>query len=395
MPTHKTHFYGDGGNKLAAVWQMPPLGKPRAAALFAHCFTCGKDIFAARHIAAALARRGIAVLRFDFAGLGESAGNFVDATFSSNVADLRRAADFMREQGMPPALLVGHSLGGAAALAAAEGIEEARAVATIAAPAEPSHMMRHFADKRAEIEQKGAAEVLIAGRPFVVGRPLLQDIEQTRLQESIARLNKTLFVFHSVADKTVGIENARKIYKAAAHPKSFVCLDKADHLLSNRQDAEYVAATLAAWARRHLPPPAEDANGANAPKDGAVTVESVGDGLTQRVAVGGHEWLMDEPRAMGGADAGATPAAHALAALGACTAITLRMYAKRKNFRLDGVSVFLRRDSAAGAPAIFRSIVLRGDFSPAQRERMLAIANKCPVYKMLAETAAIKTVVEE
>ena len=252
MAGKKVTFTGAQGGQIAAVLELPAAA-PRAFALFAHCFTCTKDIFSARYLTGGLTTAGFAVLRFDFTGLGESEGDFASTNFSSNVQDLLLAAEYLRREYEAPALLVGHSLGGAAVLAAAGDISGLQAVAAISAPAEPAHVQHLFTDKQADIEADGEAEVLLAGRPFRIQKQFLEDIKQTRLAAKIAALNKALLIFHSVADKTVEIDNARKIYEVARHPKSFISLDRADHLLSDKRDAVYIAGILAAWATRYLP----------------------------------------------------------------------------------------------------------------------------------------------
>jgi putative redox protein len=226
--------------------------------MFAHCFTCGKDGFAAARISRALNEHGIAVLRFDFTGLGESGGDFSNTTFSSNVDDLVRAADHLRENFAAPSILIGHSLGGAAVLAATSRIPETGAVVTIAAPADPGHVLLSFGGSRAEIEQRGEADVTLGGRTFRIRRQFLDDIAEQPQFERIRRLGVPLLVFHSPTDKTVDVENARLIFEAAHHPKSFISLDGADHLLTNRSDAHYVATMLAAWAGRYIPGPVDD-----------------------------------------------------------------------------------------------------------------------------------------
>ena len=311
MPSFKASFAGSQGGRLAAVLETPAEDiAPRGYALFAHCFTCTKDIFSARYLTSGLSARGFAVLRFDFTGLGASEGEFENTNFTSNVRDLVCAADYLRENYAAPTLMVGHSLGGAAALAAAGEIPELRAVATVGAPAEPAHVRHLFTDKQAKIEEEGEAEVLLAGRPFKIKKQFLEDIESSRLAEKIASMNKALLVMHSVADKTVEMDNARKIYQAARHPKSFVSLDRADHLLSDRRDAEYAAAILAAWAERYLPPPVAEGLESAEDKEGAqlvVVAESGNNGLAQKIVNGRHELIADEPQSLGGADAGPTP----------------------------------------------------------------------------------------
>ncbi len=251
MTSRRVSFAGGGGEQLAAVVESPE-GEPRGHALFAHCFTCTKDIFSARYVTAGLKARGFSVLRFDFTGQGASEGDFANTNFSSNVQDLLRAAEYMRAQKTPPAIVVGHSLGGAAVLAAAGEIPDARVVATIGAPSEPAHVRHLFTGSVAEIEEKGEAEVLLSGRPFKIKKQFLEDIEENILAGKIGALNKSLLIFHSAADTTVGIGNAAKIYAAAKHPKSFISLDRADHLLSDKRDAMYVSAVLSAWAERYL-----------------------------------------------------------------------------------------------------------------------------------------------
>src|SRR6516165_3879664 len=251
MPAEKFDFLTAERHRLAALLDRPA-GPTRGVALFAHCFTCGKDNTTARRIAEGLQRHGIAVLRFDFTGLGASEGEFANTTFSSNVDDLVAAADHLRQTLAAPAILIGHSLGGAAVLAAAHRIAETRAVVTIAAPFDPAHVVGLLGEPVAEIGDKGEVEVTLAGRSFRVRRALLDDIAQQNLAKRIANLRKALLVFHSPTDATVGIDNASHIFTTAKHPKSFISLDGADHLLSRNSDATYVAHVIAAWAERYL-----------------------------------------------------------------------------------------------------------------------------------------------
>ncbi|MCH9705560.1 MAG: bifunctional alpha/beta hydrolase/OsmC family protein [Proteobacteria bacterium] len=413
MTGQKVSFIGSQGTALAAVLENPTNGTPRAYALFAHCFTCTKDIFSARYLTSGLTARGFAVLRFDFTGLGASEGEFENTNFSSNVQDLLCAADFLRQEYQAPALLVGHSLGGAAVLAAAGDIAEAQAVVTVGAPAEPAHVQHLFTDKRADIEQHGVAEVLLAGRPFRIKQQFLEDIEKTRLAEKISAMGKALLIFHSVADTTVGIENARKIYEAAKHPKSFISLDRADHLLSDKRDGVYVSDVLAAWAQRYLPAAqaaATDAAGVEqqaVDEDSTVVVESVGSGLAQKITNGKHELVADEPSSLGGSNTGPTPYGYLLSALGACTAITLRMYANLKKLPLTKVTVTLRHEKkhiedcaecenkANKVDRITRVLKIEGDLSEEQRQRMLVIADKCPIHKTLNTPVIIETELEK
>ena len=405
MLARKVEFTGSTGGKLAAVLESEG-DSPRACALFAHCFTCTKDIFSARYLTSALAASGFAVLRFDFTGLGASEGEFENTNFSSNVSDLLCAAEYLRSENMPPVLLVGHSLGGAAVLAAAPDIPDARAVATVGAPAEPAHVQHLFTDARTKIEEEGEAEVLLAGRPFRIKKQFLEDIESVRLSERIAGMNKALLVMHSVVDTTVEIGNARKIYEAAKHPKSFVSLDRADHLLSDKRDATYAAGVLAAWAERYLPS-APETTSSPAPADTTdeqlvVVAESGNNGLAQKIYNGKHELIADEPSDLGGANAGPTPYGYLLAALGSCTTMTLRLYAARKKIPLLRATVSLRHEKIHAADceqcegagkidSITRVLTLEGDLSEEQRAALLEIADKCPVHKTLSAKTVVNT----
>ncbi len=401
VKTEKLTFEGAGGEMLAARLDLP-VGAPRAYALFAHCFTCTKDIFAAQRIAGALAERGIAVLRFDFTGLGHSDGEFANTNFSSNVDDLAAAADYLRATRKPPALLIGHSLGGAAVLAAAARVPEAVAVATIGAPADPGHIAHLFRNAADEIAAKGEAEVELAGRRFRVKKQFLDDIAAQNLEPALGALRKALLLFHAPRDEIVGIDNAGQIFAAAKHPKSFVSLDDADHLLSRKADAVYVAEVLAAWADRYLG--AEPETPPLVTEAGGVTVRERGRGrLAQEIAAGRHRFAADEPTDHGGDDSGPTPYDLLLGGLGACTAMTLRMYAERKDWPLDRVEVRLThakvhaRDCAdcetreGRIDRIDRRLTLQGPLAAEQREKLLEIADKCPVHRTLTGEIKIDT----
>lgn len=403
MRSEKITFAGSQGEPLAARLDLPD-GAVRACALFAHCFTCSKDTLAAARIAGALAEKGIAVLRFDFTGLGGSGGDFANTDFSSNIADLVKAADYLRAEHGAPSLLVGHSLGGAAVLAAAGEIPEVKAVATIGAPADPAHVAGHFAAARPEIEARGEAEVEIAGRTFRIGKGFLDDIEGQKLEHAIGGLRRALLVFHAPGDGVVGIENAERIYKAAKHPKSFVSLDDADHMLSRKADAAWVAGVLSSWAGRYIGSDEPDVAPVEAPEEGQVTVEETREGhFTQQVRAGRHVMIADEPHAVGGDDRGPGPYNYLLAGLGACTSMTMRMYAERKGWPLERVSVSLRhakihaRDCADCETAegkideIEREIQISGDLDDQQRERLMEIADKCPVHRTLTSENRIRT----
>lgn len=401
MPSERFDFPNAQGEKLAAVLDLP-VGTPRATALFAHCFTCGKNVLAAKRIADALTGLGIAVLRFDFTGLGASEGEFANTTFSSNIADLVAAADHLRKTRQAPALLIGHSLGGAAVLAAADAVPEVRAVVTIAAPSDPAHVTHLFKDKLDAIARDGEVEVELAGRTFRVRREFLDDISGQRLVERVARLRKPLLIFHSPTDDWVGIDNASQIFLAAKHPKSFISLAGADHLLSQRGAAVYVANVLAAWAERYLDvAPAPEAGDAM-PR--AVTVTETGAGkFQQSVVIGPHRLTADEPLPAGGLDTGPSPYDFLLTALGACTSMTLRLYADQKKLPLERVSVTLShakihaQDCAecetkeGKIDRIERVLTLSGNLSDEQRARLLEIADKCPVHRTLTSEVNIRT----
>ncbi len=401
MPTQRLKFPGTEGD-LDARLDLP-LGKPAAWALFAHCFTCSKDTVAASRISRALADQGIAVLRFDFTGLGGSDGDFANTNFSSNIEDLLKAVEFLRQRNNAPEILVGHSLGGAAVLSAANRIDECRAVITIGAPSDPDHVRHLFGDSVDEIEARGEREVLLAGRKFLIRKQFLEDIGKQALSEQIRRLNRALLVMHSPQDDTVDIDNAREIYQAALHPKSFVSLDGADHLLSEKADAEYVARVVSAWVSRYLP--AADAGGIADNEPRTVVVSEEGSGkFSQNVRIGPHLLRADEPAAYGGDDSGPSPYDLLLTALGACTSMTLRMYADRKGLQLRRVEVELAHDKIHAADCedcetqsgkvdrIRRSIRLEGDLGEEQRKKLLEIADKCPVHRTLHSEVKIQTV---
>jgi uncharacterized OsmC-like protein/alpha-beta hydrolase superfamily lysophospholipase len=402
----KISFRGSQGGLLAARLDQPA-GTPVAYALFAHCFTCSKDGFAAARISRALAERGIAVLRFDFTGLGSSEGEFANSNFSSNIEDLIAAAAFLREARQAPKLLVGHSLGGAAVLAAAARIPEAVAVATINAPADPAHVAGLLRPAMDEIAQAGEAQVTIGGRSFRVRKQLLDDLKEHRLLDVVHNLGKALLVFHGPHDGVVDIDHARRIFEAARHPKSFVSLDDADHLLSRSADAVYVATVLAAWATRYVGTGEIRPEREVEVEPGTVVVAEAGAGkYAQRIEVGRHTLRADEPVAYGGDDTGPSPYDLLLASLGACTSMTVRMYADRKQWPLRHVTVRLQHDRIHAVDCeecvtrsgeidrIRRAIVLEGPLDTEQRARLLEIAERCPVHRTLrSETQIISRIV--
>tara|TARA_R110002096_G_scaffold119038_7_gene257788 strand:- start:7706 stop:8923 length:1218 start_codon:yes stop_codon:yes gene_type:complete len=402
MPSNKITFTGHSGAELAAIIDMP-VGKPQATAIFAHCFTCSKDIPAARRISQRLASMGIAVMRFDFTGLGKSMGDFANTNFSTNVADLILGAQYLTDNIQPPSLLIGHSLGGAAVLRAAKDMPSVKAVATIGAPADPSHVVHNFSHALDEITDKGAAQVNLAGRPFTIRKSFVDDVNAQSLDACISTLKRALLVLHSPIDETVGIDSAAAIFTAAKHPKSFVTLDNADHLLSNPADGEYAADVIAAWSDRYLGL-IEPAPTPSAPEGIVRSSEVNPDGFLQDINAGPHHHtLADEPLSYGGTNLGMTPFGFLSAGLAACTSMTIRMYARRKKWPLEHVAVDVSHDKihaetcencetqTGKVDQFVRSITLTGDLDADQRARLLEIADKCPVHKTLESEISIKT----
>jgi putative redox protein len=401
MPGIPVRFPNGSGQTLAGRLDLPPNGTPRAYALYAHCFTCGKDVRAAVNIGRALAREGIALLRFDFTGLGESQGDFADTTFSGNVADLKAAARFLAENYEAPKILVGHSLGGTAVLEAAAEIPSSVAVATIGAPSDPEHVARLLGAARETIEEEGEAEVTLVGRKFRFKKAFLDDIKMRPWAANLRSMRKALLVFHSPADKT--ISNAAQIFGAALHPKSFISLNEADHLLTKETDSEYVGLILGAWASKYLGELGMQP--LSSPASGGETVVRINEEHYRcDVYVGPHHLTADEPRDAGGTDAGPDPYGLLTAALGACTAITLRMYADRKQLPMKGVSVRLTHNKAYAEDAaecadgkqvkmdhFERELSFEGDLDEEQRKRLLEIADKCPVHNTLQSKSKIIT----
>ena len=401
--TQRLEFAGHSGATLAARLDLPN-GPLRAYALFAHCFTCSKDVLAARRIAASLAREGIAVLRFDFTGLGSSEGEFASTNFSTNCGDLLSAVDFLRENYEAPAVLIGHSLGGAAVLAIARDVPEAKAVVTIGAPADAGHVLKNLGAKLETIREEGEAEVDLAGRKFRIKRQFIEDVEGHKLRDAVAAMRKPLLILHSPLDQTVGIDNASEIFMAAKHPKSFVSLDKADHLLTDPDDAAFAAQTIAGWLSRYV---ADDKpQGEHAVEH--VRVMETGEGKFQNaVQAGRHRLFADEPESVGGLDSGPSPYDFLSVALGACTSMTLRLYAEHKKLALGRISVDVSHakihakdcdecteEERAGSGRIDRFervISVEGEVTNEVRDKLLEIADKCPVHRTLEAGAKVKS----
>ena len=395
----KFEFKNRDGVTLAGALEEPTTPR-RGVAVFAHCFTCHKNVHAASRVSKGLRDHGFAVLRFDFTGLGQSEGDFANTNFSTNLEDLRSAINALKDDGMTVDLLVGHSLGGAAVLAVAHELEDIKLVATIGAPSDPAHVLHLFDDNAiSKIKANGQAEVALGGRPFTVRKEFIEDVNEVSLIEKLSSNRKPLLICHSPTDSIVSVEHARKIYEAAKHPKNFVSLDGADHLLRNAEDATFVATLISTWATRYLSAgqdaPAEDSSGTSmAPESGVLVAERDG-GLTQDIYAGAHHLVADEPAGVGGANLGGTPYDLLLAALGTCTSMTLRMYAKRKGLEVDEIKVELQHsripsddcepceDQKGLVDRIERIITLRGNLTEAQRNRMLEIADMCPVHRTL------------
>ena len=404
MRSQKVSFINSNGYQLSARLELPANQHPHTYAIFAHCFTCNKNLTAVRNISRALNMTGIAVLRFDFTGLGDSEGDFADTNFTSNVEDLIAAANYLKENHQVPTILIGHSLGGAAVLSAAGLLPDVKAVATIGAPFDPHHVSHLFEAGLDEIKSTGQANVTIGGRSFKVKKQFLDDLETQVIEEKLRNLRKAILVMHSPQDSTVEVENARRIYSTAHHPKSFISLDGADHLLTRKEDSLYVGEMIACWAKRYVNQPKKEA--LKVEKQVAVRLGKTG--FTTDIMVRQHSLTADEPESVGGNDFGATPYELVAAGLGACTAMTIQMYARRKKWIVDEVTVHLdhKKDYAQDMSDVAnekpikidqfnREIILEGDLTQEQKQRLLEIADKCPVHRTLHGKVEIITVLKE
>ncbi|MFT6000543.1 MAG: putative OsmC-like protein/esterase/lipase [Neolewinella sp.] len=402
MKSSKVSFPNGRGHQLSARLEMPVNRHPHAYALFAHCFTCSSSLAAVRNISRELNLRGYGVLRFDFTGLGNSEGDFVDTNFTTNISDLVAAAEWLAEDHQSPALLVGHSLGGAAVLCASTLISSVKAVATIGAPYAADHVSAHFAEDLQTIEEQGAATVNIGGRPFKIAKQFLDDIKGQRIEDHIKEIDAALLFLHSPQDQTVNIDEAAKLYSAAHHPKSFISLDGADHLLTNASDAHYAGEVIAGWASRYIIAPASSPIRSN--KEVAVRLGN--EGFTTEIMVRHHHLTADEPVKIGGNDYGPGPYELVSAGLGACTAMTIQMYARRKKWNVESVEVHINHSKDYATDMVEmetkptkidrfdRTLILRGDLDEKQKARLLEIADRCPVHRTLHESVEVVTKLE-
>lgn len=402
MNPQKLSFTNQRGFELSADLYLPIESQPKFYAIFAHCFTCSKNFSAVTKISRALSNEGIGILSFDFTGLGRSEGDLVDSSFSSNVTDLLDAAKYLEKHYQAPQMLIGHSLGGAAVLYAAAELQTIQALVTIGAPSYPAHVKHLFKGGLEELETQGSAEVSIGGRPFRIDKQFVDDLEQKPLATFLKKLKKSLLILHSPQDEIVDISNAAEIYGAAFHPKSFISLDGASHLINNEDDSKYIGEVIASWSGRYvevakIEGPIHDLEGHQ------VQVRLSGSGFTTEVKTPFHHLTADEPLEVGGSNLGPTPYDLLMASLGTCTAMTLRMYADRKKWPLKEAEVFLNfasthktdsenpNDSKSKVGQFTRLIRLEGDLDKDQQKRLMEIADRCPVHRTLHEEIIVVT----
>ncbi len=404
MNIQKVSFSNKDEELLAGRLELPLNRKPHSFAIFAHCFTCTKNLTAIKNVSRALTDAGFAVLRFDFTGLGESEGDFENTNFSGNVEDLVEAATFLEKNHKAPSLLIGHSLGGAAAIFAASKIQSINAVAVINSPSHPSHLKHLLKDTAYEINKNGKAKVNLGGIDFTIKKQFLDDLENKSLVDIVSNFDKALLILHSPQDRVVSIKNAEEIYIAAHHPKSFVSLDGADHLLSEKEDSKYVGQVIAGWAMRYvqIPPPEEIKS-----KSKVAASLDLDDKFTTRLKLGDHYFTADEPKDFGGNNFGPSPYEFLSAGLAACTVMTIQMYAKRKKWEVENVTCHINysKDHAidcehcekdtAKIDTFTREIKLKGNLSEEKKRKLLEIADKCPVHKTLhSKTQVITKLIE-
>ncbi len=399
MKKEKVHFKNREGIDLSAYIYHPLDQHPRFFALFAHCFTCNKNLKAVQTICNTLSQMGVAVMSFDFTGLGDSEGEFENTDFSSNIGDLIDASEFMGQHYQAPSLLIGHSFGGAAAIFAAQALPDVKALVTIGSPSDPKHIEHLFEDQLDSIEKNGSSRVNIGGRGFKINQSFVRDLQQKDLGTCLGKLRKPILILHSPQDEIVDIQHAAKLYERAHHPKSFVSLDGADHLLSRPADSQYVGEMISSWSKKYIAAPVVP----NDTKGHEVSIRLAGKGYTSEVKTPYHHLLADEPEEVGGDNLGPTPYDLLMAALGTCTAMTLKMYAQRKKWPLEEINVYLNHDKVhrtdgdnvednnSKVSRFTRNLRITGDLGEVQRNRLLEIANKCPVHRTLEDQIIIET----
>lgn len=399
MKIEKVSFVNKEGFQLSGKLYLPLEEEPRYYAIFAHCFTCSKNFKAPSTISNMLMQLGVAVLSFDFSGLGNSEGEFEDTGFSSNVEDLIAADTFLRTNYQAPQMLIGHSLGGTAVIFAASRLDHIKAVVTIGSPANPKHVKKLFESDLETIKREGSAEVSIGGRSFKIGKEFLDDLDNQNLADLLPQMKKAFLFLHSPQDKIVSIENASELYLNARHPKSFISLDGADHLLSEEKESRYVGELISSWSRKYFPiePTEHDLKGHQ------VKVRLFGESYTSEIKTPFHHLIADEPKEVGGENLGPTPYDLLMASLGACTVMTLKMYAQRKNWKLDEIVVYLDHDKVHQTDSsefekpgskvnrFTRSLEIKGELTSEIKQRLLEIADKCPVHRTLKEEILIET----
>ncbi|SDR65406.1 alpha/beta fold hydrolase [Christiangramia echinicola] len=392
-------FKNSDSKTLKGVIELPFNKNPENFVLFAHCFTCNKNFHAPSNISKSLASQGYGVLRFDFTGLGDSEGEFEDTSFSGNVDDLVAAAKFLEKEYNAPALIVGHSLGGAAALFASAKIESVKAIVTINAPSNLTHVQKHFESSLNEIENEGSANIKIGGRSFKIKKHFVDDLEKNKDARAMNKIRKPLLIMHSPQDEIVSIDHAEELYKAAWHPKSFFSLDGADHMLSNKPDSQYAGTVIAAWASNYI----KETEVPELETDHEVMANLGHEGYTTQMVAGRHHFIADEPVKAGGSDLGPNPYELVSSGLAACTSMTIQMYARRKKWNVDNVETHVNyskkhaddcadcENDMAKIDSFDREISLKGDLDDKQVKRLMEIADKCPVHKTLSAKAQIKT----
>ncbi|EPR66416.1 bifunctional alpha/beta hydrolase/OsmC family protein [Cyclobacterium qasimii] len=394
MNTDRIKIINEKGNELATSIDFPNHQKPKQFALFAHCFTCTSQLNAVRNISQALNNKGIAVVRFDFTGLGKSEGNFANSHFEANVEDLLVVNKYITQHYQAPTLMIGHSLGGAAAIVAAAKLDNIQAIVTIGTPADVEHVTKQFEGQANDLGVEEEAEVVIGGRPFKISGEFINGFKKHNLPETIKSLRKPILVMHSPIDEIVGINNAHEIYHNARHPKSFVSLDNADHLLTKKEDSIYVGDMIASWASRYIDlSPFETPN----PNQHQIVahLNLAENNFTTFINTKNHGIIADEPKSVGGFDFGMSPFELVSAGLSACTVMTIKLYAERKKWDLKEVYTYVNHSKeivdGENKDVFAKSLSFIGNLDESQRERLREIASKCPVHRTLQQSSTIKT----